>query len=87
VEVVYRGPPAVVVTRGVPTWAADSLSTTMSGDALSIPVLTLKQKKRFIIFSELNSDLVLQISYKQATVYEHGSLLQQIVSFYFQQQG
>ena len=84
---IYRGPSSRCLTRGVPTEAADNVFTTASGDVLSIPVLTLKQKKRLIIFPELNSDLVLQITYKQATVCEHGSLLQQIASFYFQQQG
>ena len=41
---IYRGPSSRCLTRGVPTEAADSLSTTASGDVLSIPVLTLKQK-------------------------------------------
>ena len=74
------------LTRGVPTEAADNAFTTASGDVLSIPVLTLKQKKRLIIFPELNSDLVLQIIHDQATVCEHGLLLQQIVPFCFQKQ-
>ena len=41
---IYRGPGSRCLTRGVPTEAADNVFTTASGDVLSIPVLTLKQK-------------------------------------------
>ena len=43
-EVVYQGPGQPLFNQGGSTEAADILSTIASGDVLSIPILTLKQK-------------------------------------------